>query len=272
MPPHRVSTPTHQLHIFRPLTRRLGALESNIGTPNTMAEGACLRDAHELDDTIGRVLPIGIHRQGVGEAARRRLAQPVQHGGSFASVLAQYEHSQARLLDCHRRQAFGGIVGAAVDDDPNRRPLRERGAYRRVDLGPRVVAWESERGGWSTRHASVGDLNDRRGPADHPSKGETRAPVIFLPHQRAVLEHRAGKIVVSHERAEPIMGKALRYVGDELCAGIPAWRLIRRARGGRVLRLVPNKNSRCSAGWRTAARRRAPPSNPRIPTDLPPSI
>ena len=36
-------------------------------------------------------------------------------------------------------------------------------------------------------HASVGDLNDRRGPADHPRKGETRAPVILLNHHQSGL-------------------------------------------------------------------------------------
>ena len=78
------------LEIRRPRTRSRGAwLEYRLAEP--WRPGARCDAAMKSRDQPGRVLAVGIHRERVGEAGRRRLAQPVQHRGALALVVRQHE-------------------------------------------------------------------------------------------------------------------------------------------------------------------------------------
>jgi hypothetical protein len=74
---------------------------------------------HERGDQVGRVLAVGVHRQGVREAGRLRLVQPVQHRGALSTVAFEHPDRQPRVAPGHRLQPGRGAVGAAVDDHPH---------------------------------------------------------------------------------------------------------------------------------------------------------
>jgi hypothetical protein len=98
------------------------------------------RGAHEGSDQVGRMLAVGVHRQGMRESCRPRRRERMQDGSALALVLRKHLDAQTGIVGRERAQAFGSAVAAAVDDDPHRRPCRTGRTHRLVDQRPGVVA------------------------------------------------------------------------------------------------------------------------------------
>ena len=103
------------------------------------------------------MLAVGVHRQRVGEARRRRGTNAVQHRGAFARVDGELEHAQPGIRRRERREALAAAVGAAVQHDPDRVPVRARRAHRLHQDRAGVVARDEDemgRGGLHGRRES----------------------------------------------------------------------------------------------------------------------
>jgi hypothetical protein len=61
---------------------------------------------------MGRVLAIGVHGQGMREALRRRQFNAVQHGGPFADIARQHQHTQRSSFAAiaRRRAALPSVL------------------------------------------------------------------------------------------------------------------------------------------------------------------
>ena len=103
------------------------------------------------------MLAVRIHGEHVGEAGRECRLRAMQYRSALAAVARQDFHAKFRILPGHGGEPLCAVVGTAVDDDPDRSPLRARGAHGVVHLGSRVVAWNENqvrRRGNDQRHVS----------------------------------------------------------------------------------------------------------------------
>ena len=83
------------------------------------------------------MLAIGVHRQRMREAGRARArCSPCSTAAPLPRLLGSTITRSAGVGGGQSPQPVGGAVGAAVDDDPHRLPLRARAAHRLVDLAP----------------------------------------------------------------------------------------------------------------------------------------
>ena len=77
------------------------------------------------------MLAIGIHGQGMREAARGGGPQPGQDRRALPLIFGLQEHAHARITGGAALKLGASAIGAAVDDDPDRIPLRARFRHRR---------------------------------------------------------------------------------------------------------------------------------------------
>jgi len=75
------------------------------------------------------MLPVGVHDEGMREAARERRSKTVENCRALAAILRSQQHSQGRILSRHAGKFLPRPIRAAVHDDPDRVPVRARAAY-----------------------------------------------------------------------------------------------------------------------------------------------
>ncbi len=140
IPAPAVSTLAQKFEIRRPLTRTLGAA----GVENRYAEHharrVCRRGSHEVANSVGRVLPVRVHRQNVRVALTQGRLRALQYRSAFSAVFGPDKNAESGILLGHRLQSFSGAVIAAVHHDPHRVPLSAGSLNGFEDLTPGVVA------------------------------------------------------------------------------------------------------------------------------------
>ena len=103
----------HQPDAELPTVPALGRdVRGENGTAQDEQRRMALREGHELGDTAGRVLSVGVHHQRVGESATQRDAAAGEHGCSGAAVVDdQHGLPVLQRLGHDGAQAQAGVVG-----------------------------------------------------------------------------------------------------------------------------------------------------------------
>jgi len=102
------------------------------------------------------MLAVGIHHQGMGEAALLRRLRPREHGGAFARIARQHEHGQRRFGFRQLPHRPFAAVGAPVDHDQHRLPVAQYLGHDLAQPHPGIIGGQKHQmsGGW--RHAETG--------------------------------------------------------------------------------------------------------------------
>ena len=72
----------------------------------------------------------------MGKTQGSGFAHAEQHRGALATILRQHPDSKIRLRRRHFREPMLRMIGAAIDDDPHRRPLASAACTVEKTLAP----------------------------------------------------------------------------------------------------------------------------------------
>lgn len=86
------------------------------------------------------MLAIAIHNEHVRKTGRRRGAQAIEHGRSFACIAGPSDDAKLGILAAQFSHGFCRPIGAPIYNDPDRPPKETRFGDRQKKLCAAVVA------------------------------------------------------------------------------------------------------------------------------------